>query len=105
MQVAIAKQGEKSQDAVFAMVRLASSYTALGCHGEALPLAQKALRLRREVFPEKDRETIHFLELLAGIYTVLDRPGEALPLHVQAVKLYTDDSGPRSFTTLGAVSR
>ena len=68
--------------------------------GEAEPLYEQALQLRRDVLGETHPSTLVSLNNLAGLYESQGRYGEAEPLYEQALQLRRDVLGETHPSTL-----
>lgn len=88
---------------------LAEGYERLGLYERALPLAQGALELRREVLGPRDAEVGATLATLGWIHRQRGEPEEARPLLTEAVSILRDagsserDRLGRALNDLGAL--
>ncbi|MGW3071184.1 tetratricopeptide repeat protein, partial [Streptomyces sp. NPDC001130] len=74
--------------------KLASTYSDLGRHAEALPLQKKALRITDAAFGPEHPDTALRLSNLATTYSALGRYTEALPLEEWALQITESALGP-----------
>ncbi|MFO1434132.1 MAG: tetratricopeptide repeat protein [Candidatus Competibacteraceae bacterium] len=83
---------------------LAMLYYNQGRYGEAEPLLNKALQLRREVLGPRHPNTLESLNNLALLYRSQGRYGEAEPLHKEALQLSREVLGPHHPNTLTSLN-
>jgi CHAT domain-containing protein len=76
----------------------------LGRAREALPYAERALKLRTEVLGERHPDTLMSLANYAVVLEFLSRPGEALPYERRALQLRTEVLGERHHDTLQSLN-
>ncbi|GAA2551615.1 hypothetical protein GCM10010435_22250 [Winogradskya consettensis] len=86
--------GHDHPDVGTALGNLAGSYSALGRHAEALPLAQRALDIAEKVFEPMHPAVATCLGNLAGSYCDVGLPGEAVPLFRRALAITETILGP-----------
>jgi tetratricopeptide (TPR) repeat protein len=79
------------------MGNLASTYSALGRHDEALKLQQETLAFRQRVLPENHPDIATSMNNLASTYSALGRHDKALTLQQETVAF---SSGWSPTTTL-----
>ncbi|MEN8217069.1 MAG: CHAT domain-containing tetratricopeptide repeat protein [Pseudomonadota bacterium] len=79
-------------------------YYQQGLFKEALPLAEKALKIRTEIFGEKHPSTLLSLNNLALIYQNLGRLSEALPLSEKGYRLKKEVLGEKHPSTLTSLN-
>ena len=94
--------GEQPPRHPHSLNNLAVLYQSQGRYGEAEPLFEQALQLRREVLGERHPDTLTSLNNLAGLYERQGRYGEAEPLYEQALQLSREvlgDSHPDTLAT------
>ena len=75
-----------------------------GRYGEAEPLLEQVLQLRREVLGERHPDTLASLDNLAALYLNQGRYGEAEPLYEQALQLRREVLGERHPDTLQSLN-
>jgi tetratricopeptide (TPR) repeat protein len=79
-------------------------YYQQGLFQQALPLAEKALKMGTEKLGEKHLTTLASLNNLAGIYVSLGRRSEALPLLEKSYRLYKEVLGEKHPDTLMTIN-
>jgi CHAT domain-containing protein/uncharacterized protein YjgD (DUF1641 family) len=84
--------------------KLAVIYHAVGQLDEALPLYEKAYRLRLQILGEKHPDTLESLNNLASIYKAVGRLDEALPLSEKAYAQSKQVLGEKHLTTLTSLN-
>ena len=77
---------------------LGRALSDLGRPGEALPLHQRALRIREAVYGPDHPDVGTGLNYVGGVLSDLGRPGEALPLHQRALRIREAVYGPTTPT-------
>jgi CHAT domain-containing protein/tetratricopeptide (TPR) repeat protein len=79
-------------------------YYQQGEFKKALPLAEKAFKIRKSLLGEKDPDTLTSLNNLAAIYQAVGHLNEALPLYEQGYRLSKEVLGTKHPQTLGILN-
>jgi tetratricopeptide (TPR) repeat protein len=111
LKIAIERLGEKHADTLIIWNNLALIYAGVyntqviqyyqqGKFQQALPLAEKAFKIRNEILGEKHPDTLTSLNTLALIYQNIGRLFEALPLFKKGYRLTKEVLGEKHPDTL-----
>ncbi|KAH8834118.1 hypothetical protein DL96DRAFT_1676341 [Flagelloscypha sp. PMI_526] len=96
--------GSKDLDITGSMNNLASAYSALGRHMDALNLREQVLALRTRILGEEHPNTLTSMEDVAATYSALGRHRDALKLREKVLAFSTQILGEQHPDTLKSMS-
>jgi len=100
VQQQIEKFGAKSPQALAAMLNIAIAYDSQGDYSEAIPWAEKTVKISSGLFGEKSPNTGVCIGLLAAEYRKQGRYSEALPLAEKILEIHSGEYGEKNLDTL-----